>query len=58
MWLKIERMFDKMEGDDLIGNHDVTGPNHAAVGRDGRAAAADDPSLRPATMSAIGGLHG
>ena len=58
MWLKIERLFDIMEGDDLVGNHDACGPNHAAAGGDGRAAAAISFSLRPATLYRIGGLHG
>ena len=58
MWLKIERMFDKMEGDDLFGNHDAGGPDHATAGKNGRAAVAISISLRPATLYRIGGLHG
>ena len=57
MWLKIERLFDIMEGDDLVGNHDACGPNHAAAGGDGRAAAADRTCLRPATLfNELGGF--
>lgn len=52
------RMWLKMEGDDSIGNHDACGPNHAAAGRNGRAAAADRTCLRPAALYRIGGLHG
>ena len=58
MWLKIERLFDIMEGDDLVGNHDAGGPDHATAGRHGRAAVAISFSLRPATLYRIGGLHG
>ena len=53
-----ERMFEKMEGDDSIGNHDACGPDHATAGGDGRAAAADRTCLRPAALYRIGGSHG
>ena len=53
-----ERMFNKMEGDDSIGNHDACGPDHATAGRHGRAAVAISFSLRPAALYRIGGLHG
>ena len=48
--MRAVRMWLKMEGDDSIGNHDACGPNHAAAGGNGRAAAADRTCLRPATL--------
>ena len=57
--MRAVRMWLKMEGDDSVGNHDACGPNHAAAGGDGRAAAADRTCLRPATLfNELGGLHG